>query len=228
MTSVRALEKRVAAPGMQLSGASCAPIARPSAIYGVGNVPPDYDRGAHAELMIDLVVMALACDLTHVCSFMLDDARSDFVYDFLPQRKFTDSGSEPAGGTVGGYHGLQHAGDRNDGFATIGWWNAQQAASLAQKLAAVQEGGDSLLDHTTIVFASGMHGGNHDARDLPIALIGGGGKTASGTVLKQDHHLDFADDQRLADVHLTILRHVFDIPDPSFGASSGVIEALLS
>jgi hypothetical protein len=228
MTSVRALEKRVAAPGMQLSGASCAPIARPSAIYGVGNVPPDYDRGAHAELMIDLVVMALACDLTRVCSFMLDDARSDFVYDFLPQRKFTDSGSEPAGGTVGGYHGLQHAGDRNDGFATIGWWNAQQAASLAQKLAAVQEGGDSLLDHTTIVFASGMHGGNHDARDLPIALIGGGGKTASGTVLKQDHHLDFADDQRLADVHLTILRHVFDIPDPSFGASSGVIEALLS
>ena len=228
LTSVRGIEKRVAEPGMQVAGASCAPLARPSAEYGVGNTPPDYDRGVHAELMIDLVVMALACDRTRVVSFMLDDARSDFVYDFLPQRRFTDTGSEPGDGTVGGYHGLQHAGDRNDGFATIGWWNAQKAASLAGKLAAIDEGdAGNLLDNTVIVFASGMHGGNHDAGDIPIALIGGGGKTTSGTVLKQDQYFAFADEQRLADVHLTILQHVFGLPDAEFGASSGVIEDLL-
>jgi hypothetical protein len=229
LSSVRALEKRVADPSMQVSGASCAELTRPDAVYGVGNVPSDYDRDAHAELMIDLVVMAFACDRTRVCSFMLDDARSDFVYDFLPQRRFSDTGSEPADGTVGGYHGLQHAGDRNDGFATIGWWNAQKAASLAGKLAAVDEGAaGNVLDNTVIVFASGMHGGNHDPGDLPIALIGGGGKTATGTVLKQDHHLDFTDEQRLADVHLTVLQHVFGMPDDAFGVSSGVIEELLA
>jgi hypothetical protein len=228
LTSVRSLEKRVAEPGMQLSPASCAPGARPDAVYGVGEVPPDYDRNAHAELMIDLVVMAFACDLTRVCSFMLDDARSDFVYNFLGQRKFSELGSEPAAGKVGSYHGLQHAGDRNDGFATIGWWNAQKAAQLAGKLLAIDEGdGGNMLDSSVIVFASGMHGGNHDPGDLPIALIGGGGKTASGTVLKRDHHFDFAAEQRLADVHLTILQHVFGCPEQSFGSSSGIIPDLL-
>jgi hypothetical protein len=227
---VRALEERVAAPGMQVAaGGSCMPLARPGAVYGVGNVPDGYDRGAHAALMIDLVVMAFACDLTRVCSFMLDDARSDFVYDFLQQRRFSDTGSEPTDGRVGGYHGLQHAGDRNDGFATIGWWNAQQACSLAQKLAEIQEGdAGNLLDNTVITFCSGMKGGNHDAGDIPIALLGGGGKTATGTVLKRDHHHDFGNEQRLADVHLTVLRHVFGLPDDAFGASSGVIEELLA
>ena len=34
---------------------------------------------------------------------------------------------------VGGYHGLQHAGNTNNGFATIGWWNAQRVNELATK-----------------------------------------------------------------------------------------------
>jgi len=69
---------------------------------------------------------------------MLDDARSDFVYDFLTERKFTDTGSTRyvEGCRV---HGLQHAGDRNNGFATIGWWNAQKATS-SLRVDAIQEG----------------------------------------------------------------------------------------
>ena len=93
--------------------------------YGVGNAPAGYNRGAHATLMIDLVVMALQCDITRVVSFMLDDARSDFVYDFITERKFTATGSTPGTAPVGGYHGLQHAGETNNGFATIGWWNCE-------------------------------------------------------------------------------------------------------
>jgi hypothetical protein len=229
LSSVRSLELRVADATMQVPGASCMPLPRPGEPYSVANVPDGYNRGAHAELMIDLVVMALQCDITRVVSFMLDDARSDFVYDFLQQRTFTDTGSEPTGGTVGGYHGLQHAGDRNDGFATIGWWNAQKAAELAGKLAAIEEGdAGNMLDSTAIVFASGMNGGNHDAGALPLALIGGGGKTASGTVLKRDQHVLFADEQRLADVHLTIMKHSFGCPDEAFGASSGVLPELLA
>jgi hypothetical protein len=228
LTSVRSLEQRVANASMQVPTASCTPLPRPDAQYTVGNVPAGYDRGAHADLMIDLVVMALQCDITRVVSFMLDDARSDFVYDFLPMRTFTDTGSAPGNGTVGGYHGLQHAGERNDGFATIGWWNAQKAADLAGRLQAIAEGdAGNMLDNTVIVFASGMKGGNHDAGELPLALLGGGGRTASGTVLRTDEHVVFADEQRLADVHLTVLRHVFGCPDESFGASNGVLTQLL-
>jgi hypothetical protein len=229
LSSVRSLELRVADASMQVPGASCMPLDRPGEPYSVANVPDGYNRGAHAELMIDLVVMALQCDITRVVSFMLDDARSDFVYDFLQQRTFTDTDSAPSNGTVGGYHGLQHAGDRNDGFATIGWWNAQKAAELAGKLAAIEEGdAGNMLDNTVIAFASGMNGGNHDAGALPLALIGGGGKTGTGTVLKRDQHLVFPDEQRLADVHLTVMREVFGCPDETFGASSGVLPDLLA
>jgi hypothetical protein len=228
LTSVRALERRVADSGMQVS-AACEPIARPDTEYGVGNTPPGYNRGEHATLMIDLVVMALQCDITRSISFMLDDARSDFSYDFIRERKFTDDGSIEEGGNVGGYHGLQHAGDRNNGFATIGWWMAQQANDLATKLAAIDDGdGANVLDNTAITFCSGMNGGNHDAGNLPIALIGGGGKLPSGqTVLKRDQHFAFGTEQSIADVHLTVLNHVFGCGLDNFGASDGVIEGLL-
>lgn len=223
LSSVRALEKRVADSSMQV-GASCVPLARPEATYGVDNVPDDYDRGAHATLMIDLVVMALQCDLTRVVSFMLDDARSDFVYDFITERDFTDEGSTPTDRRVGGYHGLQHAGDRNSGFATIGWWNAERAAELASKLQAIDDGdGSNALDNTVITFMSGMNGGNHDGGNLPIALIGGG-----GGVLRRDQHFAFGSEQRLADVHLTVLREVFGVDQAAFGASEGIIEDLLA
>jgi hypothetical protein len=229
LDSVRSLEKRVADPSMQVAMGSCSSGERPDATYTVGNTPPDYDRGAHAALMIDLVVMALQCDRTRVVSFMLDDARSDFVYDFIKERKFSDTGSVEGDNTVGGYHGLQHAGDKNDGFATIGWWNAQQAAALAGKLAAIDEGeAGNLLDNSVITFACGMHSGDHDPGDLPLALIGGGGKTAGGTVLKRDQHVMFNDEQRLADVHLTLMQQVFGCPDTAFGSSSGILADLLA
>jgi hypothetical protein len=229
LTSARDLEKRAADPSMQVTQSVCAPGARPPASYSVGNVPSDYNRDAHAKIMIDLVTMAIQCDITRVVSFMLDDARSDFVYDFLKERKFTDTGSTEGTAPVAGYHGLQHAGDRNNGFATIGWWNAQKAAELAGKLMAIPEGDSgNVLDNTVITFASGMHGGNHDPGDIPLALIGGGGKTAKGTALKTNQYFAFASEQRLADVHLTIQQKLFGCPNASFGASAGIIQDLLA
>jgi hypothetical protein len=229
LTSARSLEKRVSASGEQMPSAACGTLARPSQVYAVGDVSDDYDRDEHAGVMIDLVAMAIQCDVTRVVSFMLDDARSDFAYDFLTEREFTDTGSSEGEGTVGGYHGLQHAGDRNNGFATIGWWNAQKAAQLATKLLAMDEGeAGNVLDNSVIAFASGMKGGDHDAREIPIALIGGGGKLESGTVLKTDQHLTFPEETRLADVHLTILKEVFDCPESSFGVSSGILPELLT
>jgi hypothetical protein len=46
--------------------------------------------------------------------------------------------------------------------------------------------------------------------------------------LKQDRHVVFPSEQRLADVHLTIMRHVFGCPQDSFGSSSGIIPDLLT
>jgi hypothetical protein len=216
LTSVRSLETRVADPTMPGGGGgNCTMTARPSLVAAVGNVPPDYNRGTHATLMIDLTVMAIHCDTTRVVSFMLDDARSDYVYNFINERKFGGGTSTEGTAPVGGYHGLQHAGNTNNGFATIGWWNAQRVNELATKLDAIKEGGASVLDNTVISMLSGMHGGNHDGQDLPIALVGSG-----GGVLKTNQFVN-GGGKNLADLHLTIINKVFGGTMPSFGKPMG-------
>ena len=86
LTSVRSLETRLASSAGTAVTQACSLPARPTETYSVDQVPEGYNRDYHADLMIDLLVMAFQCDLTRVASFMLDDSRSDFVYDFLEER----------------------------------------------------------------------------------------------------------------------------------------------
>jgi hypothetical protein len=234
LTSTRNLETRVLAMNMQMAG--CNPGTRPTQVYGVPSGsftnPADYNRGKHADLMTDLVVMGLQCDATRVVSYMLDDARSDYAYTFLQARNFTDTGSTAAGGMVSngniadglaGYHGLQHAGDKNNGFATINYWFAQKAADLALKLKASMEGTTNILDQSVITFGSGMHGGNHEGNDIPVVLIGSG-----GGVLKQNMFAAFPQTELIGNVHLTIMKNVFGMTNATFPMSTGVISGILA
>jgi hypothetical protein len=227
LSSVRTLETRIQKSGIApvQTPASCKTTTRASAPIAVGMTPANYSRAAHADLMIDLTMMALTCDMTRVVSYMLDDARSEFVYKFLVPRTFTADGSTP--GTTGGcdqYHALQHAGETNNQFATIGWWMAQKASDLAAKPAAVSEGAaGSMLDNTLILLASGMHGSSHKGLDIPVALIGNG-----GGVLKQDTYVPFATEQQIANLHLTVAQKVFDCKETSFGSSTGIIPEILA
>jgi len=230
LTSVRNLEQRVAAPAMQVGSAgACSVMPRPTEVYSVdqsnatqleqyaGDGPAaGYDRGHHADLMIDLVVMALQCDITRVVSFMVDDERSDFVYSFVPGRQFTATTStlDPSY-SVAGFHGLQHCDQYAAGWLTILRWIMAQGAALASKLDALPEGdGTTVLDNTVLMLASDMHGGSHDARDIPIILLGGG-----GGVLKQDVYQRWAPETQteVADLHLMLMQKVYGCPDTSFG-----------
>jgi hypothetical protein len=224
LSSVRSLETRVQPRAAVQPRTTCSTIARPPEPYAVGSVPPDYNRDTHAGLMNDLIVMAFTCDRTRVVSHMLDDARSLYEYSFLQRRVFTAEGSTEGQGGCGPYHVLQHSGDTNDEYATVGWWMCRQAADLAGKLAAISEGETgSLLDNSVIVFASGMNGGNHLGVDLPLAILGSG-----GGVLKQGAHLRFAAERQLGEVHLTVMRHVFGCQDTFFGRSTSITEELLA
>jgi hypothetical protein len=241
MTSVRDLEKLVAAPAMQVTGGGpgmgCTGMPRPPEAYADMNTPPDYSRETHSNLMIQLVTMAFACDLTRTVTFMLDDARSDFVYSHVPMRSFNmpaagtlsspqaNAGTlaSPGTNTCAGYHGLQHAGNTNDGFATISWWMAYKANQMAQALLALPEGTGTgtVLDSTVIHLGCGMHGGNHDGLHLPIVLIGSG-----GGVLKQGQFINSWSNPdapgggvRLANLHLTLIQKVFGSSVTSFGVT---------
>ena len=233
LTSVRDLEKRVQDPGMQIVGASCTARTRPPEAYAVNAVPTTYSRETHANIMTDLVVMSLQCDVTRVVSYMLDDARSDFAYTFLKGRTFTATGSTLNGMNVSngnissglaGYHGLQHAGDTNNDFASINYWLVEKATQFVQKLAASSEGTGSVLDNTLIVFGSGMHGGNHRGIDIPFTLIGG-----SGGVLKKNYFaVGPGDGFYVADLHLTIMQKVFGMNVQSFASSTGIVPDILA
>jgi hypothetical protein len=229
LSSARNLEKRVADAAMP-SGPpplGCGALARPSMVATVGKDPVGYNRNTHAELMIDLVTMAIQCDTTRVVSFMLDDARSDYVYSFVPMRNFTTAGSTPAPeGTKGpgNYHETQHAGETNNAYATIGHWNSQKALQLAQRLAMSPDGpSGSILDNTVIVYNSGMHGGNHDAANIPTALIGGGGK-----VLRTNIFHNFAAEKQLGDIYVTIMQKVFGMNGATIGSGRNIIPELLA
>lgn len=218
LTSVRELEKSV---GEGTVSPSCTIPMRSAARYALGDLPPDYNRDVHANQMIDLVVMALQCDLTRVVSFALDDGRSDFVYSCVPVRHFTPTGSTLATGTVGGAHGVSSTSDTNDMYASLSRWYVEKLARLCQKLAAMDEGDTgNVLDKSLVWFGSEMKGGNHDGLDLPLVYVGSGGGR-----LKVDLNVDFqsraSGSEALANVYLTFLRNVFDLPVVRFGNCIG-------
>jgi hypothetical protein len=218
LTSVREVERNIVSEG---SPAACMLAGRPTESYAVAAVPPDYNRNKHADIMLDLVALALQCDTTRTVSFMFDDARSDFVYDFLTQRDFTPQGSTPGTGTIGGLHGLSAAGNTNSGWATINFWFVEKLARFCQKLQAMQDGpGGTVLDQSVVWFGTEMHGGNHDGLNLPLLYVGSGGAR-----LKVNRHVDLSNRVRqsedLANVYLTFIRKVFDMAEPSFGKPQG-------
>ena len=220
LTSVRETEKAATAisGGMAKAGTSCNTVAAPTlkASYGLANAGGGYNKGAHMDIMNDLIVMALTCDATRIISYMLEDERSEFVYDHVAKRAFSATGSTAnAGGNCGNYHGAQHGGDANNDFATINWWQSTKIAELATKMDAIKEGDGTLLDNSIMVYASCMHGGNHHADDLPVALIGGG-----GGVFKTNQNVQFGAELPLRDVYFTIMNAYFGLDVKSFGIST--------
>jgi hypothetical protein len=181
---------------------------------GIYNNTADYNKGAHADLINDLVVLALQCDLTRVVSYMLGDEYCQFVYDHVPLRTFTASSSAPAAtGVCGEYHGAQHC--ACDEYATITWWNVGKVAELCAKLASVQDGesGQTLLDNSVVFLGSCMHGSDHRCADLPALMIGGGGGR-----LRTDQHLAL-ENRPMRDFYSTLMNGIFDMGMTDFGVN---------
>jgi hypothetical protein len=204
LTGVRELETKTSAGAVAGRTAGCNPIARPAAVT---------DPVQKAGIMNDLIVMALQCDVTRVISYMLDNSRSDLVYSHVKKHDFTKD--VDVAGTAGGYHGAQHAGLRNNDFASITNWHVGVASDLAQKLDKVQEGTGTLLDNSLLMLFSDMHHGDHAGEDLPIALIGGGG------TFQADQYVVLPEDpqqgRQMRDLYFTIMNNYLGLGVKSFG-----------
>lgn len=213
LTSVRAAEQRVIELGNTMqSGLLCSPVERPTmtAEFLLANTDGGYNKGTHADVMNDLIVMAYQCDVTRVITHMMEHERSEFVYDHIIRRDFTETTSTPNGEPGGNYHGAQHGSSQD--FASITYWNTEKVAQLCERLAQIEDApGVSVLDNTIIQYASCMNGGGHYGFDLPVCLIGGLGGTFA-----TNQHIDFGERPH-RDLYYTLLNEGFGVGVNDFG-----------
>ena len=182
------------------------------------NALPDLDRpigvpaayAAHAKLMFDLQVLALQGDITRVVTFQLARETSNRTY--------------PEIGVPEAHHPLTHHGNDPDKIARMAKINQFHVSLFAyylERLKATREGDGSLLDHSLVLYGSGMGNPNvHDHRNLPIIVAGGAaGKMQGGRHIKYDKPTP------LANLHLTLLDKV-GVRLNKFGDSNGKMDAL--
>ena len=180
LTGVRELEVRI---NRSEEDTTC---AVPNAPGGAST-----DTTQTIDTMLDLVVAATRCDLVRSVSFMLGNAGSNRAYGFL--------------GHAGAHHEFSHHGgaeEKLDALTAIGRFEVTRYARFLEKLAKIDEGGESVLQRSAVLFGSELSDGDrHNHDDLPLLVAGGlGGALAGG------QHRRLADGTELGDVHLTLLR----------------------
>lgn len=179
--------------------------------------PPELKRrdyAKHAELMLDLIVLAFRTDQTRIASFMFANSVSN--HNFGP---FID-------GVHGGHHEMSHHSNDPDKirqYNLITQWHVAQYARMLQKMREVKEGpgGGTLLDHSLVLFGSGMSDGNrHNPADLPI-LLGGRG----GGALVPGRHVASSEGTPLCNLYVSML-DAMGVNVPRFGDSNGKLKGL--
>ena len=165
---------------------------------------------AHSRLMFDLLALAYQTDLTRVGTFMLSREVSGRAY--------------PEIGVPDSHHGCSH--HQNDPaklekLAKINTFHMQQFAYFLDKLQSTPDGDGTLLDHSMLIYGSGISDGNiHFHMDLPVVMAGGGGGT-----LKGGRHLRYASDTPLTNLYVSVLGKL-GVPVEQFGDSTGKLPYL--
>ncbi len=166
-------------------------------------VPESFE--AHTTLLFDLLAVALQADLTRVFTFMM--ARE------LSQRTY------PALGVTEPHHSISHHGNRPgaiEAHATVNTYHLTLFAKFLERLRAAADGDGTLLDHSLILYGSGMGNGNvHSADKLPTLLVGGAGGRVSG-----NRHIVEADLTPNANLLLSIAE-LYGVEATRFGVSTG-------
>jgi hypothetical protein len=94
--------------------------------------------------------------------------------------------------------------------------HVEMFAYLVDKLRSTPDGDGSLLDHSVLVYGSGISDGNaHTHHDLPIVVVGGGNRQ-----LKGGRHIRYPKDTPLNNLLLNLLDKV-GVHADDFGDSTG-------
>ncbi|MBI3895963.1 MAG: DUF1552 domain-containing protein [Acidobacteria bacterium] len=201
LEAVRDIERRIQMAEEQ-SARELPTLQRPAGI------PDTFTE--HIKLMVDLQVLAYQCDLTRVSTFQIGHESSTRAYLEI--------------GIADPHHPLtHHQGDPEKIAKTlkINILHAQMFAYFLEKMRSTPDGDGSLLDHSMIVYGSGLSDGNkHIPVNLPILLVGGG----SGQI-KGGRHIRYPKDTPLMNLYLTLMDKL-GVPVERFGDSNGTLNLL--
>ena len=158
--------------------------------------------------MFDLLALAYQADLTRVFTFMM--ARE------VSQRTYPNIGvTEP-------HHSISHHGNRPaaiEGHTKVNVYHVHLFAKFLERLRSTADGDGSLLDHSLIVYGSGMSDGNgHTGGPLPTAVVGKGVDAVHG-----GRHVSMPPQTPMANLLLT-LSQKFGVAQDRFGVSTGTVD----
>jgi hypothetical protein len=194
--AIRDVERRVVKAEQQ-QGIELPTLEQPQ------GAPPVFED--HLALMLDLQLIAFQSDLTRVISFMLGKEQSARPY--------------PQIGVPEAHHPLSHHNDVPElvqQMSKINRYHAELFAGYLKKLRATRDGDGSLLDHTTILYGSGIsNSSRHSGDNLPLLLMGGGAGR-----LKGGQHIKYANTPPIANLLVTLMDK-FDVPVEKIGGSTG-------
>ena len=177
-------------------------VTLPDAPVGI---PEAFDD--HARLMYDLMAVAYEANVTRVVTYMKSRDASQRVY--------------PNIGVMEPHHAMSHHGNNQEklaGLVKVNTYHMTLFANFLERLKSTPDGDGSLLDHTLILYGSGMsESDTHSRLNLPTLLVGGG----SGR-MKGNRHIQEAKETPIANLMLS-LANKFDIPMEKFGLSTGSV-----
>jgi len=176
LENIREVESRIQSSGHRADAAGDTPDAP-------AGKPGSYDE--HVRVMYDLIAIAWRADITRVATFMKGVEASSIGY--------------PQIGVPESHHIVSHHGNVPDTIAKYGKINAYHLSlfgDFVEKLRATPDGDGSLLDHSLVMYGSGMgNGDKHDQARIPIMLAG----SAAGR-LKGGRHIANPDPTPLANL----------------------------
>jgi hypothetical protein len=200
LTSIREIERRIERAEQDMTHLTPG-IDKPT---GVPVEYPDY-----VNLMFDLQLIAFQTDQTRIVTMMMGREGSMRTY--------------PEIGIPDPHHPLTHHRGNPDWIEKVTQVNSLHVklfAGFIDKLKSTPDGDGSLLDHSMIVYGSGLSDGNRHAHDdLPIVMFGRGGGFRMGS------HMVYPKQTPMTNLFLTLLDRM-GVPSEKIGDSTGQIEHL--
>jgi hypothetical protein len=164
LDSVRDVEQRIDRAGKKGELQGWRPtLTKPNIKRPADGIPQDIAE--HMRLMCDILVLGFQTDTTRICTLKLNNDHSSLRFPHLKVDYMI-------------HHLLSHS-DTAD-WLKVNQFFTEQVAYVARKLAAIKEGERTALDNSMILFCSSMMTGSHDASQLPVVLLGGGGGRIRG------------------------------------------------